>query len=80
MMNYKVPNSRGPNMIVANPQRMASADGTRWATGRSVKGESSIPGCYIPVEVWTLKNRDASGKVVVVDSGVDRATAKAWVA
>lgn len=76
-------------MMNPNPQRLDSADGLRRATGRTVKGESADrPGTYVPVEVWTLKerrdargHRSATGKLVVVSNWQHtRAEAEAWVA
>ena len=71
--------TRGVNQIVADPQRLESADGKRWATGRNVK--RALPDhCFDGVEVWTLKYRDEdTKKVVVFDSLRDRTTAQAWV-
>jgi hypothetical protein len=60
--NYRVPQSRGANMIDADPQRMQSDDGLRSALGRNVKGETAQPGCYQAVQVWTLKERRVEGR------------------
>ena len=79
-MNYRVPTRRGPNNIVASPERLESADGLRWATGRWVKGEGAEPRTYVPVQVWALKMRDESGKAVAVETGRGREQAEAWVA
>jgi hypothetical protein len=79
MSRIKVTTRRGANMVAANPQRLTSDDGSRWATGRHVKGETSEPGIYRAVEVWTLKHR-VNGKAVTVKSGVDRESAEKWVA
>jgi hypothetical protein len=78
-MNYKVVGLRGANMIAANPQRLESADGTRWACGRNVKGEGKAPRTYVGVEVWSLRCRDEAGKVVVCAEHMDRKAAEEWV-
>jgi hypothetical protein len=71
--------SRGANMIAAYPERMTSADGTRWALGRNVKAETSVPGIYTGVQVWTLKER-RDGKAVTVETGRSIETARRWIA
>ena len=78
-VNYRTPTSRGRNALVANPQRMESLDGKRWATGRTVKGEGNAPRTYVPVEVWALKTRDEAGKVVIVETNRSRDEAAEWV-
>lgn len=75
--NIRIPSTRGPNMVEADPQRMESADGSRWACGRNVKVSTGYRTFGI-VQVWTTKRRE-NGKVVVVDSGIGRDEAKAWV-
>lgn len=76
--NVKTTSRRGANMIAANPQRLESADGARWATGRNVKGESR-DGTVNPVESWTLKARDAAGKMIIVARQATRAAAELHV-
>jgi hypothetical protein len=78
-MNYKVSSLRGANMIAANPQRLVSKDGTRWACGRNVKGEGKAPRTYVPVEVWSLRCRDQYGKAVEVARHMSRTQAEEWV-
>lgn len=75
---YRTPTARGANMMQANPQRLTSADGSRWATGRTVRGEAPGGG-YRPVQVWALKHR-VNGKAVTVRAGVARDEAEAWTA
>ena len=75
----KVSSPRGPNMMVANPQRMESEGGVRWATGRTVKGEGKQPGTYVPVEVWALKQRGPDGRVIVFRTGQSYEAAKRWI-
>jgi hypothetical protein len=75
----KTTHRRGPNSLNANPQRIESEDGTRWATGRTVKGETAVPHVYVPVDVWTCKARNEQGKVVVVKTHVGRDEALAFV-
>ena len=75
---YKVSHSRGANLIAANPQRLESKDGTRWACGRNVKVSTGYR-TYDGVEVWTLKTRDEAGKVIVIATHVDREMAQEWV-
>jgi hypothetical protein len=73
---YKVSHMRGSNLIAANPERLQSKGGERWATGRNVK--RSLPGRrYDAVEVWTLKYREG-GKVVVFATHRSREDAVAW--
>lgn len=75
--NPLIGRGRGANLIMAYPQRLESADGTRWACGRNVK--RSLPDHrYDSVEVWALKHR-VNGKVVTVDSGVSPEEAQRWV-
>lgn len=76
---YKVATLRGANMFIANAKSLGSPKDARWATGRTVKGEAPGGG-YRPVEVWTLKRRDADGKVEVVDTLRSEEDAKVWVA
>lgn len=76
-MNYKVSSPRGPNNISANPERIESEDGTRWATGRNVKVSTGYR-TYGAVRVWALKTRDAAGKAVTVETHRDRDAAMAW--
>ena len=69
---------RSGNLIEAHPQRLENKKTGRWACGRYVK--RSLPDHrYDGVEVWTLKYRDSNGKVVVADTGRDKATAEEWV-
>lgn len=75
--NWRHGGWRSPNLIEAHPQRLTSADGTRWALGRNVK-RSLADHRYDSVEVWTLKHR-VDGKAVTVDTHRDRAQAEAWV-
>lgn len=78
--NYRLGTLRGANAVEANPQRLQSADGKRWACGRNVKAESMRGrGYYDVVEVWTLKTRDAAGKVVVVDTHRSEEQAREWL-
>jgi hypothetical protein len=77
--NWRIGQLRSRNMIEAHPQRLTSADGTRWALGRNVKGETAVAGTFVGVEVWTLKQR-VNGKAVTVDTYRDRAAAERWVA
>ena len=61
-------------------QKMASKDGLRWACGRTVKGWlGSTQTHWIPLEVWSLRHRDAQGKVEVVRARVTRGLAKEWI-
>lgn len=77
--NYRVPRSRGANVIDAAPQRLESTDGSRWATGRNVK--RNLPGHrYDAVEVWTLKERDSRGRACIRARHCDRRQAEEWVA
>jgi len=77
---YKVSHPRGPNCVAANPERIESADGKRWACGRNVKAESMRGrGYYDVVQVWTTKRRDENNKAVVVDTGLGRDEANRWV-
>lgn len=71
--------SRGANMVSADPQQIGTPKDERWATGRNVK-KALADHCWEAVEVWTLKRRDANGKVVVVDTHCSRERAEAWVA
>jgi hypothetical protein len=77
--NWRIGHGRGrKNLIEAHPQRLESADGTRWALGRNVK--LSLPDHrYDAVEVWTLRHR-VDGKVVTVGIHRGKADAEAWVA
>lgn len=75
---YKTSHPRGPNAILAHAQRLESADGSRVATGRNVKGEGKKPGTFVAVEVWRLKER-RDGKLVTVNENCDRAEAQAWI-
>lgn len=77
-LNYRIPRSRGANVIDANPQRLESKDGTRWACGRNVK-VSVGPRRYEAVEVWTLRMRDKNGKAVTIARHVSRMHATDWV-
>jgi hypothetical protein len=75
--NWRAGTNRGPNLIEAHPQRLESADGTRWALGRNVK--VALPDHrYEGVEVWTLKHR-VDGKAVTVETHRDRDEAETWV-
>lgn len=67
-------------MFNANPQRLENADGSRWATGRTVKGETSDPHRKQAVEIWTLKCRNAAGKAIVTDTYCSRLEAEEWIA
>lgn len=76
--NYRTSSPRSANAINANPQRLESEDGTRWATGRNVK--RALPGGrYDGVEVWALKDRDENGKARTVATHRSREAAEAWV-
>jgi hypothetical protein len=75
---YTVKTARAPSAVNAHPERLESADGSRWATGRTVKKPIGNR-CWEPVRVWTLKTRDAAGKAVVRDTYVTREAAEAWV-
>lgn len=76
--NYRVPHARGGNVVVAKPQAIGSKADPRWATGRNVK--MSLPDHkYKVVEVWTLKQRGADGKVEVVATNVGRDTAEHFI-
>jgi len=76
--NWRIGHGAGRrNLIAANPQRLESADGLRWACGRNVK-RSLGNRRYDGVEVWTLKHRVA-GKVVTVAQHRDRSEAEAWI-
>lgn len=85
--NWRAGTIRSANEYEAHPQRMTATDGsTRYALGRTVKGERTrhyLPGggSYVtsePVEVWTLRHR-VNGKIVTVKTGVDRVAAVRWV-
>jgi len=69
--------SRGANMIAANPQRIESANGIRWACGRNVK-RSLANKRYDSVEVWTLKER-VNGKAIVRAGYCTREQAERWI-
>lgn len=75
--NIRTSTLRSANAVEANPHRLTSADGLRSALGRTVKGESSTPGTWVPVEVWTLKER-RDGKWQVVRTHCGRKEAEAW--
>jgi len=75
--NWRKGQLRSQNAIEAHPQRLVSANGSRWATGRNVK-RSLGDGRYDAVEVWTLKVR-VDGKAVTVESHVSREAAEAWI-
>lgn len=78
--NWRLGGLRSKNVCVANPQRLDATDGSsRYALGRTVKGEGRTPGTWEPVDVWTLRER-VGGKVVTVDTHRSRQTAEAWVA
>ena len=79
MNAIKTTHSRGANAVDAQPQRIESANGKRWATGRNVKAETSNPSVFTIVQAWTLKERDASGKAVVVAKVYSRQRAIEWV-
>jgi hypothetical protein len=77
---YKVTTTRAQNCVEANPQRLVSTDGKRWACGRNVKAESVRGrGYYDAVEVWTLKTRDANGKVIAVAAHRTEEQARQWL-
>jgi hypothetical protein len=76
--NWRVGQSRGANLIAANPQRLESADGTRWACGRNVKVSTGYR-TYDGVEVWSLRTRNEAGKVIVCAEHMDRKAAEEWV-
>lgn len=78
MANYRVKTIRGPNMVDPQCERLQSADGSKWATGRNVKCETSEPGRFGVVKVWTLKARNSQGKVVSHFTGMSRAAAMRW--
>lgn len=69
---------RGANALLANVKRLESADGKRWATGRTVKAETSVPGIFEPVEVWALKER-RDGKAISVGFHRSEEDARRWV-
>ena len=75
---YRIPRTRGPNVVNANPQRLTSADGTRSALGRNVKC-AGPDRTFTVVEAWTLKER-REGRWVTVHTHRDRKAAEAWVA
>lgn len=75
----KTRGNRGANAVDAQPQRLTSADGKRWATGRNMK-RSEGGGRYTIVQAWNLKTRDADGKVITVHAHRDIAEARAWIA
>ena len=77
MNTIRTKTSRAKNAVIADPQRLESPDGRKWATGRTVKGESG-PGRWDPVEVWTLKCRDQNGKAVTMKTHCTREAAVAW--
>ena len=77
-LGYKISHPRGPNLIVADPQRLVSADKTRWACGRNYKVQTGYR-TYGAVEAWNLKTRDDDGKVITVATQVDRKCAEQWV-
>lgn len=76
--NYRTPTMRGPNAINANPQRLESPDGTRWATGRSVK-RSIGDHRFDAVEVWALKQHGPDGRAVTVSTHRSREDAESWI-
>lgn len=68
---------RGANSVEAAATKLVSADGSRWACGRYAKAE--MPGGrWEPVLVYTLKSRNAEGKVVTHDRARNEAAAIAW--
>lgn len=75
--NIRTPHRRGANMVVANPQRLQSENGQRWACGRNVK-RSIGGGRYDIVEVWALKER-VNGKAVTRHTHCDRKAAEEWI-
>jgi hypothetical protein len=76
--NIKVTHNRGPNLIAANPERLESADGSRWALARNYKRR--LPDRrYEGVRVWTLKRRGANGRALELHKTLDRAEAVAWI-
>lgn len=75
--NWRKGQARGANLIAANPERLESKDGTRWACGRNVK-VSLGNGRYDGVEVWSLRCRDDQGKAIVIAHDMDRAAAQEW--
>ena len=77
MYNWRAGSRRGPNALLAHPQRLESPDGLRWATGRNVK-RSLGDHRFDAVEVWALKER-VNGKAVTVETHRDKAAAEAWV-
>ena len=77
MYNWRAGTRRGPNALLAHPQRLESPDGSRWATGRNVK-RSLGDHRFDAVEVWALKER-VNGKAVTVSTHRDKAAAEAWV-
>lgn len=74
---YKIPRSRGANSIIADPDRLESKDGKRWATGRNVK-VSIGPGRYDSVRVYRLKMRNEQSKVVTIAHDMSREDAVKW--
>jgi hypothetical protein len=77
-LRYRVSTGRSKNLVNANPQKMGSPTDKRWATGRNVK--LSLPDHrYDVVQVWTCKERDENGKVVVRWQSVSREKAEAFV-
>ena len=75
--NWRIGQARGPNLVAANPQRLESADGQRWATGRNVKRHLADRR-FDAVEVWTLKQR-VDGKAATIERNADRKRAEEWV-
>ena len=77
---YKTPSLRGHNSITQNGagRRMESADGSRWAI--SANRKRALPDHrFDSVEVWTLKRRDANGRVETVEINRSEEDAQKWV-
>jgi hypothetical protein len=76
--NIKTRTMRSANAVDAQPDRIESADGQRWATGRNVKGETGTPGVFQTVRIYTLKCRGANGRAVTMKTHASETDARAF--
>ena len=78
---YKVSNApRSANAVAKHDsKKLVSADGNRTAIGRMVKCAGPMR-TYTIVEAWTLRERNAEGKLVIVRTGMGLEAAQKFVA
>lgn len=78
-MSYTITHLRGRNVANRNSERLTSADGRRWALGRTVK-RSLANHRWDTVRVWSLRERLDDGSWRETARYATAEEAEAWAA